>query len=242
MGLVALGSLTWFSSCSDDSDTGTDVESVENYVSQAVYSLQTEVNAGKMGCYEFVFPVTINFPDGNTSTADSYASLKEQIRSWIKDNAESIGLPPRDSIRGKCEVREILKDAQLPKIAFPVDVLAEDGTVITVDTKEALIELKKACRKDFYGGKGRHCHDKGDQCFKLVFPITVEFPDGTIVTAASKSTLKEIIRAWHKRTDRPNHVHPKLVFPLTIEFEDGTKKVVDSQDALKAERKACAEG
>lgn len=238
--LLALGTSVWFASCSEDSEI--DTESVENYVNQAVFSLQDQANAGKMGCYEFVFPITINYPDGNASTADSYESLKTQIKEWIKDNADAIGLPPRDSIRGRCELRDLLKDAQLPTVAFPVDVVAEDGTVITVGSREELAELRKECRKDFYSHRGHPCHKRGDLCFKLGFPLTVEFPDGTKVEAASSQVLKEIVRAWNKRTDRPKHIHPKLVFPVTIEFEDGSTKTVNNPEELRAEKESCSQG
>ncbi|MFN8330169.1 MAG: hypothetical protein U0T81_02965 [Saprospiraceae bacterium] len=49
-----------------DNTSATDSTS---YTELAVYQLQTDCALGKIGCYELVFPVTIQFPDQSTLTA-----------------------------------------------------------------------------------------------------------------------------------------------------------------------------
>lgn len=79
-----------------------------------------------LSCYTFNFPITIAFPDGTTQEVADRQALKTAIRSWNSNNPTS---PTR------------------PEITFPISVtMTADGTVVTVDSKDELRQLKKDCQ------------------------------------------------------------------------------------------------
>ena len=189
------------------------LEEVENYVDESVFVMERNAGAGKHGCFEFVFSITVILPDGNEVEVDSYDALKETIRTWKEANPDVDGRP---------------------QLGFPLDVVKEDGELVTVNSKEELIELRKECRfnNDRPGDKpGRHC-------FRLQYPVDLELPDGTIVTAEDRMALKQILREW-KHNNPDSAQRPHLVFPLSVVFRDGTVVEVGSPEELKALKEEC---
>ena len=226
-------------SCSSDEDSSLDIETLENFVDQSVFAMQSEGKLGRFGCYEMVFPVTIEFPDGTTTSVDDYETMKETIKSWVQDNAENLDLPPRDSIRRRCHrpLRGI-DMADLPSLVFPIEIITQDGETVSVANAEELKELRKACARDFFDGRGKPCHRRGFKCFKLVFPVLIEFPDGSQFNAASKQALKTVLREW-KSNNPDADERPELVFPVSIEFRDGSTAEVATKEALSEIKDAC---
>ena len=79
-----------------------------------------------LSCFEVVFPITILFPDGSTATADSRQTLHQMLRTWKQNNP---GTQDR------------------PEITFPITVkMADDGTIVTVNSRDELRALKADCR------------------------------------------------------------------------------------------------
>ena len=226
-------------SCSSDDDSSLDLETVDNYVDQSVFAMQSERKIGRFGCYEMVFPITIEFPDASTTSVDDYEQLKETIKSWIQENAENLDLPPRDSMRRRCH-RPLngVDRADLPSLVYPIEIITEDGETVSVASAEELKELRIACARDFFDGRGKPCHRRGFKCFKLVFPVTIEFPDESQFSAASKQALKTVLREW-KSNNPDAEERPELVFPVNIEFKDGSTAEVASKEALAEIKDAC---
>ena len=240
-GLIAAALVLSVTSCTDSEADTIDQETVQNYVDQSVFNFQSEGKVGKFGCYEFVFPITIAFPDGNTATVDGYEALKETIKTWIEENGEDLGLPSVDSVRrGHGRFADIPRD-QLPSFVFPLEVVSQEGELMTIEGKEGLKELRRACRRDFFDGRAKPGHRKGYKCFKLIFPVTIEFPGGSQFTAASKQALKAALREW-KHNNPDTDRRPQLVFPVNIEFRDGSTAEVASKEALKAIKDKCSDG
>lgn len=80
---------------------------------------------GKCGlCFDLVFPVELLFPDGTTATADDRAALKTLVREWKEANPDA---------------------AERPTLVFPVNVVLEDGTEVSVGSLEDLQALKESC-------------------------------------------------------------------------------------------------
>ncbi len=75
-------------------------------------------------CFSLNFPVTLALPDDTTVEVADRMELKQTVRSWKADNPDS---------------------DERPELVFPIDVTMEDETVVTVDSKEALMELKDSC-------------------------------------------------------------------------------------------------
>ena len=84
-------------------------------------------------CFELVYPVTYNMPDGSTATGDNEEEVWTAIKAWFKDHPDSAGKP---------------------SLQYPVEVLWEDGTNETIADEEAMILAKKDCDDD---KDGPHC-------------------------------------------------------------------------------------
>lgn len=213
--LVALFVVGFMTSCSDEDSS--DVQ-VDNYVIETTYEIQKAHMLGRPGCFELVFPVTIEFPDATTAEVDSYQNLKETVRAWKEANLDS---------------------NQRPQLVYPIDVINEDGEVITVADKSELIALKKECKRDFMDGPRDHHHrGKFRACFDLVFPLTIAIPDGTEVVVNDVEELKAALRDY-KENNPDSAQRPQLVFPIEIQFEDGTTQTINSKEELRAAKKAC---
>ena len=118
--LVFAGFLTasLITSCSDSES---EAVSIENFVGEAVFGLGAEGKIGRRGCYEFVFPITIEFPDGTSASVEDYETLKSTVRAWKEDNPEA---------------------EERPMLAYPIELMTEEGELISVESKEELRELR----------------------------------------------------------------------------------------------------
>lgn len=192
---------------------------VENYVLQSVYEIEERSGSGMAGCYELVFPVTLEFPDGTTAEVLDYAELKQAIRAWVMANDR-----PRPHIR--------------PHLLLPFDVINEDGEIITVGTHDELIALRRACITDVFGPNHPGHLGKDRPCFRPVFPLTLEFPDGSQVSVLSPRELHMAIRTW-KAAHPDSNERPQFVFPITVQLRDGTQVVVNTPEELRALKHEC---
>jgi len=78
-----------------------------------------------LSCFEVVFPITLSFPDGTTAEAADRMALRQLIRTWREANPDA---------------------TERPKIVFPLTVkMKDDGSLVTVNTREALKQLKEDC-------------------------------------------------------------------------------------------------
>lgn len=219
--MMVLMTIGLFTSCEKDSDLTTSVVDIDNYVDSTMYDMQRNANCGRFGCYELVFPITLNFPDGTSAEVDSYEDLRETLYAWKEANPEA---------------------GERPVLAFPIDLLTEDGEVVTVENREELGELRRACRRDYWRNHGPRGHRNRPMfCFKPVYPLSLTFPDGTITEVEDFREMKEILRTW-KSENRDAEGRPKFVFPMEVEYEDGTTATVESPADIRALKEECAEG
>src|SRR5690606_33304882 len=123
-----------------------------------------------------------------------------------------------------------------PTFAFPIEVVSQDGEMISVDDAAELMQLRQRCRRQF--GPHRPGHG-GMHCFRLVFPLGVAFPDGTTATAAGPHELQHLLREW-RRNNQGAEERPELVFPLTVKMQDGTEVQVESKEALQELKESCS--
>ena len=169
--LFALISVSLFTSCSKDEIITTDSEVIWNYTDEAMFSLQERGNLGRNGCFELVFPITIAFPDASTQEVDSYETLRDAIFAWKEANPDA---------------------TDRPSFEFPVEVLSEEGEVISVADEAELRDLGRECRRNFFGQNGHRGHrHRCNPCFDLVFPLSIAFPDGTTLEVADRADMKD---------------------------------------------------
>jgi hypothetical protein len=200
-------------SCSDNDSTSSDID-VENYVENAVDEMNREAMCGRKGCFEFVFPITINFPDSTSAEVGSYEEMKETIKTW----------------------REAHPDAETrPTLAFPLDIMTEGGEIISLESRA---ELRRAIAQCIRNWAKKHPRFN-NPCFVVVFPMILEMPDGSIKTVDDREELKELLRALASIRPRPDK-RPKLVFPITVKLkEDGSEVVVSNAEELAALKEDC---
>ena len=211
---LVLGLTFMFSSCEKGESNLTD-DTIE-YTTQAIFEIQERGGCGRGGCFEFVFPITIEFPDGTTAEAEDYDGLRTIISDWKEQNPDA---------------------EERPNLSFPLEILSEDGELITLDSAAELVRARRLCRRSF--GNRPH-HGRGERCFSLVYPITITFPDETTAIVDSRRELKVAVRAW-KRNNRESEERPMLTYPLQVEMEDGTIVDVASKEDLQALKDSCSE-
>ena len=221
---------------------------VDNFVQVSTRGIEHGFGVGLTGCYELVFPVTVQFPDSTIAEVADYPALKQALHDWFVANG---GVKPLNR----------------PTLVYPIQVINRAGEIITVETPEEMKELILLCKPVFVGGGHHHGggddsiggghhgggndtiggghHGGGDHgggpgvpCFTIVFPLTISFPDSSQVTVNSPGELKQATFTWNKNNPG-QHAHPQFVFPITVTLSDGTQVVVNSQDELRAIKENC---
>lgn len=203
-----------FTAC--EKETATNSGDVDNYTDVTLFEMQERAGCGRRGCFEFVFPLTVAFPDGTEAEVEDYHGLREAVYNWKTNNPDA---------------------TERPNLTFPIEVVSQDGEVISVEDGPALAKLRLRCRRSF--GPHRPGHG-GRHCFRLSFPIDIAFPDGTTDTADRPRELQYLLREW--RRDNPDaETRPELVFPLTVKTQDGEEVTVQSKEELQELKASCNE-
>ncbi|MCB0688693.1 MAG: hypothetical protein KDC53_19275 [Saprospiraceae bacterium] len=224
--MFSLLALAVLSACNkDDSLSSGDVttDNIENYVDSVVNEMHERSGCGKFGCFEFVFPITIAFPDGTTTEVADYAALRDALHTYREENP----------------------DGERPTLSYPLDVMTQDGEVVTLASADELDQLRMQCadslRMEGHRGGHRGGHGGHDMfCFSVNFPLSIALPDGTTVEVADRVALKDALRSW--KEDNPDSTdRPELVFPITVTMEDGTVVTVESKDDLKDLKDSCSQ-
>lgn len=86
--------------------------------------LWTQHNNGRK-CFIINYPIALDMPDGSTEEIDGRRDLKRTIRVWKLAN------PDTD---------------QRPMIAWPIEVVMQDGAVVTLESREDMIALRQECQ------------------------------------------------------------------------------------------------
>lgn len=219
----------FFTSCQQEDN----VTGVENFVLQSMMGVEDQCAAGRAGCYELVFPITLQFADSTTAIVNSYAEMKQAIRDWFQANGGGPGNGGGNG--GGHHHHGGPGQMNRPIIVLPFQVINEAGEIITIETPEQLAEIRALCNPGGGGPGGPH---GSGPCFTLNFPITVMFADSSVVTVNSKEELRAATYTWHLNNpgQRPR---PEFVFPISVTLQDGTIVVVNSRAELRALKEAC---
>ncbi len=85
--------------------------------------------------------------------------------------------------------------------------------------------------------------DNKKNCFYLKYPVSLEFPDGSIVEVADRKEHCESLKKWHK--ENPNvKDRAKFVFPIDIYWvskDDKQEYTISSHEELKELHQKCKE-
>lgn len=228
IGVVALLSLAgFFTSCQREESAA----DVENFVLRSTMGIEDQCGAGRAGCYELVFPITLQFGDSTTAVVNSYDEMKLAIRSWFEANGGGTGNGGHHG--GGHHGHGGPNGLSRPVIVLPFQVITETGEIITIETTEQLREIRALCNPGRPGG-----HHGGAPCFTLNFPITVIFADSSAVTVNSKEELRAATHTWHLNNPglRP---HPEFAYPFSVTLQDDTVVTVNNREELRALKEEC---
>ena len=196
----------------------------------------------------FVYPYEVTLQDGSVLTveskADENALLEECDVPGKRKRCFHLEFPitfefPGGStatFEGSKALHETMRlwrkenpDAEsYPKPVFPYNVKLKNGEVVTVENQADQQELRETCGELYRRWK----------CFKLIFPLTVEFPDGSTAELATPKALRTLIREW--KENHPNaDQRPHIVFPHDIELNNGDTVTVNSREELKTFMNVC---
>jgi len=165
-------------------------------------------------CFTPVFPITINFPDGSSAEVADKAAAKAAKDAYKTANPDTEGRPT---------------------LNMPFDVQLRDSSIVTIASEEDLAALKETCGER--GGKGDR-GGRGGKCFAPVFPITINFPDGSAVEVADKAAAKAAKSAY-KEANPDREERPTIAFPFDVELADGTTVTVENEEAVAALKESC---
>lgn len=133
-------------------------------------------------CFDFVYPLSILFPDGTTAQANSDEELEDLTIAFYEQN-------PNEE-----------EDLSL---VYPVNVVLEDGENKSIHNDEELFELIDACFDD---------EDWEEDCFEFVYPLTLVLPDATTISVNDDDELEDAVENWYEQNpdseEDPSFVYP----------------------------------
>ena len=169
----------------------------------------------EIDCFDLVYPLTIVNPEGEVLTVDSENNLHEYIDQYY-ENCNS-------------------NDCGDFNLYYPLTVEYYSETndqvqTLTINSEEELEELlDEHCYNnnddDDDDGDGE---DGLDTCGEIVYPITVEAPNGDQFTGNSEEEIMTFIEEWSSNNCNTMECDTdfELVFPITMEFEDDQGDII----------------
>lgn len=161
----------------------------------------------EIDCVDLIYPISIENPEGDVIYVESEYYLHEYIDQYYQNcNSDDCG------------------DFSL---VFPITVEYYSETndqtqVLTIDSEE---ELQELLDEHCYNHDGE---DGLDTCGEIVYPITVEAPNGDQFTGNSEEEIISFIEEWSSNNCNTMECDTdfELVFPITMEFEDDQGDII----------------
>ena len=165
----------------------------------------------EIDCFDLVYPLTIVNPEGEVLTVDSENNLHEYIDQYY-ENCNS-------------------NDCGDFNLYYPLTVEYYSETndqvqTLTINSEEELEELlDEHCYNNDDDGDDE---DGLDTCGEIVYPITVEAPNGDQFTGNSEEEIMTFIEEWSSNNCNTMECDTdfELVFPITMEFEDDQGDII----------------
>ena len=84
----------------------------------------------------------------------------------------------------------------------------------------------------------RRARFTGD-CFSLIYPVALDFPDGSAAEIADSSALKAALREWVANRPADTRGRPQLAYPLSVLLADGTVQELASRRDMRQLVRSC---
>ncbi|MGK0391653.1 MAG: hypothetical protein ACI94Y_004420 [Maribacter sp.] len=165
-------------------------------------------------CFELIYPVSYNMPDGTVITGNNKEEIWAPIKIWYEANPDS---------------------EEKPTLQYPVDLIFDEGTEKTIESEEEMKWAKKGC-------KGKKDKDKEyESCLDLVFPASFDMPDNSVLTANDEKDMWTAIKAWYEVNPNAEE-KPALQYPVDVVFEDGNIATINNKEEMIIAKKNCTIG
>ena len=184
----------------------------ENESENSDNNSENESDVGESDCFDFIYPIEISYPDGTIKSIDSDSLLEIALDEWEEFSQDTLG--------------EL-------SLVFPIDVILEDDTEIQIIDELSYEDLYNSCEE------GEEGEDE-DDCFELLYPVTVIYPDGTSAVANSYQELDQLEEMWED-SNPDTEEEPILLFPVEIVLNDGTITEVATEQDLEDLEDNCEE-
>ena len=243
-----------------------DIVVVESYEDLEMYYEWCEEDWGndegenywaQIDCFDLVYPISIMNPDGEILSVNSEEILNEYVEQWYIDNEcndnecggfeivfpltveyysetndqiQAVTINSEEELSNYIE--EYCSDDACPEIYEPV--CGSDG-----NSYSNYCYAESAGIYDYSSGE---CDDdeEVDTCGEIVFPVTVEAPNGEQFTGNSEEEIYEFMEEWF--SNNCNNVECddaefEIVYPITMEFvseNEVVTVVVQSEEMLSS--------
>ena len=175
----------------------------------------------EIDCFDLVYPLTIVNPEGEVLTVDSENNLHEYIDQYYENcNSNDCG------------------DFNL-YYPLTVEYYSETNDQVQTLTINSEEELEELLDEHCYNNDNDDGEDGLDTCGEIVYPITVEAPNGDQFTGNSEEEIMTFIEEWSSNNCNTMECDTdfELVFPITMEFEDDQGDIIvmtiQSEDMLE---------
>lgn len=164
-------------------------------------------------CYNLVFPLTVALPDSTTVVAEDLSKLREIAYRWRKANPDSM---------------------ERPRIMFPYRVQLPNDEFIVIEDLMDLASVVYRCTKRFRLPYPRLV------CYRLIFPVTIVFPDGTEKEVDGEEAYRIAVHRWLFNNPRGGE-KVSIKYPFSIALNDETVITIENFDQLKEVIEKCRE-
>ena len=118
-----------------------------------------------------------------------------------------------------------------------VEELTSNYTVDTESTTDLDLAMRGGGEKGSRGERGNNGR-RGGKCLQVVYPLTYNLPDGTVIEVADRAAAKEALQAW-KEANPDAEERPTIAFPYDVQLQDSSIVAVTSQEEIDALKEAC---
>ena len=179
---------------------------------------------GNYMCFDLQFPIQITMPDDSQVSVGNEDELFEAVDLYYEMSDEYDGLP---------------------EINFPINIVFyfenengnEQQEVIEIESYEELEMYFDVCPDEDNNGWDDESWFEID-CVDLVYPISIENPEGDIIYVESEYYLHEYIDQYYQNCNSDDCGDFSLVYPLTVEYYSETNDqtqilMINSEEELQ---------
>lgn len=185
---------------------------------------------------DFVYPITIQYEDGTTSTLNNQEEVENAFDECYDDVDDCFTLNFPVTLTDESGNNTIVNneeelsdfwdanetDTFEPTFVYPISVtLTADGSVVTINNDEEFDDLYEECY-DF-----EDCDFDDFDCF------TIQFPIEATSTASGSITINNEDELYAYFDNLGDEEDPQFTFPITIILDDGTEQQINSLEELE---------